>query len=76
MELKGKMLSMTVAIRKLIGIVLCAMLLLGTALITSAQAESAGGEGGGFQHETSAQAAMEVVACAIFLRVLSSFGLP
>ncbi len=75
MELKGKMLNMTVAIR-IVGIVLCAMLLLGTALITSAQADSEGGEGGGFQHETTAQAAVEVVACAIFLRVLSSFGLP
>ncbi len=67
---------MTVTIRKLVGIIFCTIFLLGTALATSVQADEGGGEGGGFSHETRVQAMVEVVACGIFLKVLSSFGLP
>ncbi len=65
---------MTSLKRKLVGIIFCTTLLLCTTLANSAHAEAQASTEGGKQ--TQAQVIVQIVSCAIFLRILDHFGLP
>jgi len=54
---------------------LCTLLLFSTVFATVAQAQSAGGEGGG-NSQTPIQVIAQIVLTAIALRVLNFFNLP